>query len=772
MADPPRTSGSLPAELTSFVGRRGELTDVKRLLSTTRLVTLTGMGGVGKTRLALRVAAEIRRAFPDGVWFVPLDELHDPESLPVTVADVLGMGENAATCAVGGLADYLEHKRLLLVLDNCEHLVSACASLTGKLLSATTGLRVLTTSRQVLHTEGERVLPVLPLAAPERGENGHREAVTLFADRAAAVVHGFEIDAANREKVDRICGRLDGIPLAIELAAVRLQVLSLDQILSRLDERFRLLTTGRRTAQPRHRTLEAAVTWSFALCTRAEQRVWAAVSIFPDGFDLEAAEAVCAGDGIERDSVLDLVAGMVDKSILARRSGTYGRTAWYRMLETVREYGRGKLAESGREETVRARHVAYCVALTRRYRENWFGPRQFEWAERLGREHEGLRLALAYCLTHPDLARNATEIASGLWSYFYASGRALEGHRWLAKALSFDTAPTRARAEALQHCALLAAQIGELEPARRMLDETRVLAEKFGDDALRAGYARGRSMVSFATGDLAGARTLLHEALAGYRSAGDLPQIFTTLLLLAALAFFVDEELPTAAPYSSDALGLSEEHGAGWSKTYARWALAVQEWRWGDARRASALLREATATPAADRAQLAYAFEAMAWCAGAQGRHERAAGLLGAAKSAWRHSGAPAEETSPYAAFDERCAARARAELGAEAFVKAYGAMVRASLDEAIAFALDEKRSPVRPRPQGRRAGRPGELTRREREIAELVADGLSNREIAARLVIAQRTAETHVENILAKLGFTSRAQIAAWLGERRALAT
>lgn len=752
------------------MGRRGELADVKRLLSTTRLVTLTGMGGVGKTRLALRVAAEIRRAFPDGVWFVPLDELHDPESLSATIAGVLGLGDDVAAGAVGGLAEYLEEKRLLLVLDNCEHLVSACAALTGKLLSATGGLRVLTTSRQVLHTEGERVLPVLPLAAPERGENGHREAVTLFADRATAVVHGFEIDAANRDKVDRICRRLDGIPLAIELAAVRLQVLSLDQILTRLDARFRLLTTGRRTARPRHRTLEAAVTWSFALCTRAEQQVWAAVSVFPDGFDLEAAEAVCASDGIERDTVLDLVAGMVDKSILLRRSGTFGRTAWYSMLETVREYGRDRLAESGREETVRARHVAYCVALTRRYRENCFGPRQLEWAERLAREHEGLRVALAYCLTHPDLARNATEIASGLWTFFYGSGLALEGHRWLAKALSSDTAPTRARAEALQHCALLAAQIGELDSAQRMLDETRVLAEKFGDAALRAGYARGQGMIRFAAGDLTGASALLHEALAGFRAVGDLSQTFTTLLLLAAVAFFVDEELPTGAPYSSEALGLSEEHGAGWSKTYARWALAVQEWRWGDVRRASALLRDAAAAPAAERAQLAYAFEAMAWCAGAQGRYEHAAGLLGAAKSVWRHSGTPAGESSPYAAFDEQCATRARAALGAEAFVKAYGAMARADIDEVIAFALDEKRSPVRPRPRGRRAGKPGELTRREREIAELVADGLSNREIAARLVIAQRTAETHVENILAKLGFTSRAQIAAWLGERRAL--
>ena len=370
-----RNPGALPAELTSFVGRRHELAEIKRLLSVSRLVTLTGMGGVGKTRLALWAAAEIRRAFPDGVWFVPLAELSDPGLLPNTIATALGLRTGGA---VAGVAEYLEDKQLLLILDNCEHLVPACAVLAAKLLSATTGVSILATSRQVLRADGEQVLPVPPLEVPELDEPGHREAVTLFADRAAAVLPGFRLTAENRDVVRRICRRLDGIPLAIELAVVRLRVLSPEQILARLDDRFRLLTTGSRTALPRRRTLEAAIDWSFELCTPAEQRVWAAVSVFTAGFDLDAAEAVCADEEIAAEDVLDLIAGMVDKSIITRRNGTYGRTAWFRMLETVREYGQAKLAESGHAEGVRVRHAAYYVELVRRYWADGFSPQQLE----------------------------------------------------------------------------------------------------------------------------------------------------------------------------------------------------------------------------------------------------------------------------------------------------------------------------------------------------------------------------------------------------------
>lgn len=763
MSDPPRNAGNLPAELTSFVGRRRELSETKRLLTAGRLATLTGMGGVGKTRLALRAGAGMRRAFPDGVWFVRLAELSDPALLPITIATELGL-RDGVTGQVPGLADYLEDKRLLLILDNCEHIVHACAVLAAKLLSATHGVRILATSRQILRADGEQILTVPPLSVPD-GEPQPGESVTLFVDRAAAVLPGFQLDATNREAVIGICRRLDGIPLAIELAAVRLRVLSLEQILHRIDDRFRLLTTGSRTALPRQQTLEAAIEWSFELCTPQERAVWAATSVLAGGFDLDAAEAVCTGDGIARTDVLDMIAAMVDKSILIRRNGTYGRSAWYRMLETVREYGRLKLVESG-QEVVRDRHAQYCRGLARRYQAEGFGPDQLDWVDRLRRELPSLRGMLEHCVEDRSRVREATEIAAALWNFWYAGGYVREGHHWLSSALALDTEPTPARGRALEVCAFMTVQIEERGAAQPMLAELHRLAEEFDDDLLRAGFAQCTGLELFVAGDLAGSRARLEEALAIYRRAENLQQVSNTLTLLSAVTFFQDD--PAGAAIAEETLELAETHQAAWSKTYAQWAVAIHQWRRGDHRRATALLRESIASRLSDRTQLSLAIAALAWCAGSGGQHERAAGLLGAAHAVWRRSGARIAEVSPYRAFDEQCAEQARQAIGAQTFAAAFEATAAVGVDEAISFALAEKAS--KPRPQARRPrGSPGGLTRREREIAELVAEGLSNRLIAARLVIAQRTAETHVENILAKLGFTSRAQIAAWLAEHRA---
>jgi predicted ATPase/DNA-binding CsgD family transcriptional regulator len=761
--DLPRRPGNLPAELTSFVGRRSELSEAKRLLTGSRLVTLTGMGGVGKTRLALRAGAGLRRAFPDGVWFVRLAEVADPASLPSAIATEFGRRGGMAA-----LTQYVEEKRLLLILDNCEHLVHACAVLVDKLLSASPGVRILVTSRQILRAEGEQVLVVPPLPLPDGpDESGHAESVALFADRAAAVLPGFTVDASNRELVTLICRRLDGIPLAIELAAVRLRVLSPEQVLHRLDSRFRLLATGHRTASPRQQTLEASVAWSFELCTPQEQAVWAATSVLAGGFDLEAAEAVCAGDELAADDVLDLVAALVDKSILIRRDGTYGRRAWYRMLGTVREYGALKLGESGRAAAVHARHVAYVARLARWYEAESFGPQELEWIERLRHEHANLCAVLEHCVTLAENAEQAREIAADLRDFWYAAGCALEGRRWLDSLLALDAEPTRGRARALEACAFMALQSGESETAHEMLVELRALVEKFEDEPMRAGYARCTGLSRFLEGDLVGGRARLAKALESYRRLGDERQVFTTLILLSAVTFFLGET--SGARFADEALELCEAREANWSKLYALWALAIHEWRRGEHRRAASLLREVVAMRLDDRTQLALALGGLAWCAGAGGQHERAAGLLGAAQAVWELEGALPLAVGPYREFDEACAARARKALGAQAFDAAFEVTAHAGLDEVVAFALGGKASKSRQPPVRRRTGTPGGLTPREREIAELIAEGLSNREISVRLVIAQRTAETHVENILAKLGFTSRAQIAAWLAEHRA---
>ncbi|ADJ45112.1 LuxR family transcriptional regulator fused with ATPase domain [Amycolatopsis mediterranei S699] len=750
-----RSAGNLPAELTSFVGRRHELGEAKRLLATARLVTLTGAGGVGKTRLALRVAADVRRAFPDGVWLVELADVGDPHLVPNTVATAFGLRVTSDQAA--GLAEYLEDKQLLLVLDNCEHVADECATLVAKLLAVSAGLRVLATSRHTLHVEGEHLLHVEPLPVPgdEDAGGGPVEAVTLFADRAAAVSPGFELTPDNRATVSRICRRLEGIPLAIELAAVRVRVLAVDQVLERLDDRLGLLTSRPAAVQPRRRTLEAAIDWSFELCTPAEQRLWAQASVFPGGFDLDAAEGVCvpAADG---GSALDVVAGLVDKSVLSRQNGTFGRHAWYRMLETVREYGGARLAAGGDEAGVRARQAGYYADLARRYRAEGFGPRQSEWLGRLRREHANLRAVLEHCLSGPGQASQALDIAASLWNFWYGGGLVPEGCGYLRRGLELCGERTLVRARGLYAMAFLAIQTGA--PHAQLLAELDELAEELGDERLRAGHAECAGMATFFTGDLSGGAELLERALAGYRTAGDPLLVFDTLILLAAARFFLGD--PRGAAAAEEALALTDRHQARWSRGYALWAVAIHRWRAGEPRQATDLLHEAVALRLPDRTLLAFLVEALAWCHSAEGEHDRVARLLGGAGAVWRLSGARVGEMSPYQAVDEQCAALARKALGEDAFAAAFAEAAGSGLDDVVRYALRE-------RPATRAAGKaaePGGLTRRQREIAELVARGMSNKEIAAALVLSGRTVEGHVENILVKLGLTSRTQVASWL--------
>ncbi|MEU9843096.1 NB-ARC domain-containing protein, partial [Actinomadura sp. NPDC048032] len=341
-----------PAEATSFVGRSRESAEVKRLLSASRLVTLTGAGGVGKTRLAGRTATSLEREFPDGVWMVELANLDEPELLTTTVMEVLKIRDWSGRPPLEALIENLRDKHMLVVLDNCEHLHNACAFLAENLLRSASGLRILATSQQVLGIAGEQTLPVPPLPLDQR--TSHRNAATprateaaeLFADRARAVLPEFTLTEANQEAVELICRRLDGLPLAIEMAAARLRGLSVEQVLERLDDRFRLLTRGSRAELPRHQTLQALMDWSHQLCDQQERSVWAGMSVFSGGCDLEAVEEVCSGKGVERADVVDVVAALVEKSIVSREEQA-GRVR-YRLLETLRQYGRERLVDSAK----------------------------------------------------------------------------------------------------------------------------------------------------------------------------------------------------------------------------------------------------------------------------------------------------------------------------------------------------------------------------------------------------------------------------------------
>ncbi len=772
--------GALPAELTSFVGRRRELSETRKLLAASRMLTLTGVGGVGKTRLALRMAAEVRRTFPDGVWFVELAALNDPQLLPHTVANTLELRQVSADPA-GDLAAYLEDKRLLVVLDNCEHLTDSCALLASKLLAAAPDLRILATSRHVLGVEGEQILSVPPLSTPDpdqvlAGDATHYESVRLFLDRAAAVAPGFTISEGNRSTVVELCRRLDGVPLAIELAAVWLRTLSPAQILDRLEDRFRLLISGRPTAPSRHQALDATVDWSHDLCSPAEQGMWARLSVFAGGFDLEAAEAVCSDEEIAREDVLSLVAGLVNKSIIVRQQATEHATAWYQMLETIRQYGAERFTDQDQMRALRVRHRDHYQSLAKRFAADGFGPQQADWFIRLRRESGNLRAALEFCLSDRREAAAAFDIAAPLWNFWFA-GFLREGYRYLTRALDRATEQTSRRAHALWAASYLAMFATDFDRNATMLGECEEIAAGLDDDLLQARIKECRGQATLYQGDLPAAIDLLQQARSEFRALGDALGEFDTLILLTACTFFLDD--PRADEFSRQALALAEHHGAQSSVGYALWSVGIAQWRGGDFGQATLSLRKSVRLfqPMHDLTGISFGVQALSWCAAFADPGERAARLLGAAQAVWRTSGAKVDETTAYSVFDKRSEDALRTALGSgvlesEAFETAFAEGASYSFDQAVSLALGEDSGgdgsegtpPTRPR-----AGTPGGLTRREREIAGLLAQGLTNKEIASRLVISQRTAETHVDHILSKLGMTSRGQVATWVVEQQA---
>ncbi|MEI8409557.1 MULTISPECIES: ATP-binding protein [unclassified Kribbella] len=757
--------GRLPAELTSFVGRRRELAHTRRLLSSSRLLTLTGAGGVGKTRLALRMAAEVRRTFSDGVWFVELAALRDPALLGHTLAGALELSQVSAN-PTADLAEYLEDKHLLLVMDNCEQLAEACAVLASKLLAAAPQLRILATSRHVLGVEGEQVLAVPPLSTPPAetlaADADQYESLVLFTDRVRAVLPEFEIDERNRAQVIEVCRQLDGVPLALELAAVWMRTLSLAQILDRLEDRFRLLATGRQAGPARQQALDAAVTWSYDLCSPAEQLLWERLSVFSGGFDLEGAEEVCSGDGIERDEVLDLVAGLVNKSIITRTIATDHSVAWYDMLTTISQYGAMRLAEAGRTREFRLRHRDYCRNLAAEWAEDSFGPRQADWYIRMRREHDNLRVALDFCLSEPGEGPAAVEIAAPIWNFWFA-GFLREGHRYLTRAIEAAPEPTPARALGLWAGSYLAMFLGEVEQLGRLLAECEELAERYDDDRLRARIAEVAGHALIYQGDLAAAIGRLEEGLAGFRAVGDKLGEFDMLILLSAATFFVGD--PRVEGFSRLAYELADSRGAASSKAYALWSVGIVQWRdheqYGEATNS---FREAIRLwqPLNDRTGIGFCVQALSWCAGSGAPTDQAARLMGASRAVWRSSGAHVDETTPYSQFDDMTEQRIRAAIGDAAFDEAFQVGAAYSFEQAVSLALGEETG----RARVAKPGMAGRLTRREHEIAVLIGEGLSNREIAARLVISQRTAETHVEHILSKLAFSSRTQVARWVAE------
>jgi predicted ATPase/DNA-binding CsgD family transcriptional regulator len=756
-----RETGGLPAELTTFVGRREELAEARRLLSQTRLLTLTGPGGVGKTRLAMRVASDTRRAFASGVCFVPLAALEDETLLANTIAAALGVNDQSGRPPIAGLTGMLADQQILLVLDNCEHLLHTCALLAGKLLGAAPNLRILATSRQALGTEGEVVMAVPPLRQGTEGPVPHdreSDAVRLFEQRAAAAMPAFSLTDENRGAANDICRRLDGIPLAIELAAVRLRVLSVTELLERLDDRFAVLTTGSRAALPRQQTLRATIDWSYELCSPQERVVWARLSVFSGGFDLDAAEQIVAGDEIRPEDVFDLVAGLVDKSVITRQSGA-GSRARYSLLETLRQYGLEHLAQSQQETATRMRHRDYYHAMTARARAEWFSPFQVAWHHRLAGDLANLRTALDFSLAQGD-QDYATEIASNLGDYWMALNLR-EGSHWLERVLAAtEGRATAERTRALWVGAWMATLEGDTEAAIVRLNEARTLAQGIGDRDAMAHVDQVAGIVSLYRGEAQRADALLRSALQSQQERDDAASLCVTVFYLAQAAAWRGEA--DTHGWAEQCLTLCDSHGAAWSRSYALYLTAYQAWRRGERERAEGLLRESLRSQRVieDHRCFALCAETLAWLAEEEGRHERSAGLLALAGAAWRGMGTSLRGLAHVSAFHEACETRLRTAMGNSRYEEAQRRTTALSHGQAVDYALDE---PATPHEEPAQRTTTTILSRRETEVAQLVRDGLSNKEIAARLVISPRTVEAHIDHILNKLGFTSRTQIAAW---------
>jgi non-specific serine/threonine protein kinase len=517
-----RTRTNLPQVLSSFVGRSREIAEIKRLLPTTRALTLVGTGGIGKTRLALQAAAEVIDAYRDGVWFVDLAALADPALVVSTVAQVLGLKEAAGQPLQVTLCEYARTKEMLLVLDNCEHMLGACADLVDALLRAASRVCVVATSREPLRIAGEHVYPLSPLPLPAGRADvraiARSEAVQLFVDRARQHRARFDLDGSRAGTVAAICRRLDGLPLALELAAARVAMLPVDEILRLLDQRFRLLTRASGSEMPRQQTLRAMIDWSYDLLDEAEKQLFARLSVFAGGWTLAAAEAVGAGDPIAKDDVAYLLVALIDKSLVAvDENGDR-----YRMLETVREYAREKLAHSGEIDPLRSRHRDYFLALAEEADPRLDSPEQAKWLRQLEEEYENLRAGLAWSLTDPEVARGLRTCGS-LWRFWYTRGHFSEGRSWCNRFLemSGSTKRTLERAHVLNAAGVLAFFQGDYGVARTHHEECLSIRRELHDWKGIAASLQNLGNLADTAGDWPAARELLEESLAISRRCAD-----------------------------------------------------------------------------------------------------------------------------------------------------------------------------------------------------------------------------------------------------------
>jgi predicted ATPase/DNA-binding CsgD family transcriptional regulator len=822
-----RRPGLLPAETNSFAGRAGELLWLAGQLRSARLITVVGPGGVGKTRLCLRVAASLPAGrFPDGTRIAALSDVSDATLLYDKVAVALGLPALDPPSQRAAVLEHLRDRRLLLILDTCERLVDGCAAFAEAVLRAAPGVTVLATSRQPFDAPGEQAFPLAPMPV-------ETDAVELFAQRAASVLPEFSVTAANRADVVRLCRRLDGLPLAIELAAVRLRALPLAELADHLEAGFSLLDVARRGGSARHQTLRNAIEWSHALCTPAERALWARLSVFAGPFDVAAAEAVCADQELPRDEVVHALIGLVDKSVVLRSDGAGQscgggslREKRYRVLGTVREFGSEQLARTGQQARFLDRLTEHYLALAARFDAHLLTDDQPGRLRQLRAEHANVQAALQHSLDDRDSRRfgrgpasaeqierwrRGGRLAVTLHAYWQMSGLLTEGRHHLDQALLVCAEPSPERALAFGLRGRLAALQGDPASAADDIRQSIRLAEELGADRAAArGYLdlnlalvfAGKHEQAVTAGLTARQRMTASDDRAG------LIYLEPQLAYLHLLAGNADAALGCCQRGQARLTELSPRGQERWITGQLQLLSGLARYhRPGPGPDCAAAIRRALQArhDFGDEAGMAWCLEVLGWVAARGERFDQAARLLGTADGLWRRSGRRLSGIAALEQVRQQVVSQARAALGDGGYHAAYALGGELHLDTVVLDALDDRadagsvagervageravgqRGPAAPPseratpPSAADSEGPGDgsplttaptaaptaaaLTRREREIAVLVANGLSNREIATRLFISKRTVDAHVEHIFAKLEISSRVKLTLWL--------